>query len=370
MRGDRPLAGCPSPKMKVRMISITRRWLWLVLVAAFAGPAAAAGPNFSTSTASHEPANVIAGDVVRYTVTVTNTGGTADYARLTTTLPRGYFIRANGDCSTAKRNDDRIVWYESPFPADATRQCRIDLLTRRQAARTLAPLATEILAHPSGYHRVETRPELATPPDPNSIRVGRFGVTRVGLVVLAVLGIALAGGVIVMAAAARSGADRRFALGAWVAVCTSVGFLLHFVGLAYNDYRSYTAYREASCYVFDSTIDKLQSRNSESGTSYTYTPEFAVSYTALDTETYASVTPPASSIKRNSIGPAQQQVERFAVGSVQPCWYDPNDLGMVLLMRGPGAAYLFALLPLAPLILFAWVLCGLLPSRIRRAHVA
>ena len=76
--------------MKVRMISITRQWLWLVLAAAFAGPAAAAGPNYSTSTASHEPAKVIAGDVVRYTVTVTDAGGAADYTRLTTTLPRSY----------------------------------------------------------------------------------------------------------------------------------------------------------------------------------------------------------------------------------------------------------------------------------------
>ncbi len=355
--------------MKVRMISITRQWLWLVLVAAFAGPAAAAGPNFSTSTASHEPTKVIAGDVVRYTVTVTNTGGAADYARLTTTLPRGYFIRADSDCSAAKRDGDRIVWHEGSFPAGARRQCRIDLLTRRQAAGTLAPLVTEISAHPSGYLRVETRPELATPPDPNTMRVGRFGITRAGLVVIAVLGIALAGGAIVMAAT-RSGGERSFALGAWVAVCVSAGFLLFFVGLAYNDYRSYAAYRETSCHVFDSTIDKLQSRNSESGTSHTYTPEFAVSYTTLGTETYASVTPPASAISRNSIGPAQRQLERFAVGSVQPCWYDPADPGMVLLMRGPGAAYLFALLPLAALILFTWMLRGLLPSRARRAHAA
>lgn len=209
---------------------------------------------------------------------------------------------------------------------------------------------------------VETRPELATPPDPNMIRVGRFGVTRAGLVVLVVLGTALLGGAIVMTAT-RSGGARRFALGAWVAVCTSAGFLLFFVGLAYNDYRSYIAYRETSCHVFASTIDKLQSRNSESGTSYTYKPEFAVSYTVLGTETYASVVPPASAISRNSIGPAQRQLERFALGSVQPCWYDPADPGMVLLMRGPGAAYLFALLPLAALILFTWILRGQFPSR-------
>jgi uncharacterized repeat protein (TIGR01451 family) len=355
--------------MKVRMISINRRWLGLILAAAMMSPAAAAAPDFSTSTASHEPADVIAGDVVRYTVTVANTGGTADYARVTTTLPRGYFIRADGDCSAAKRDGDRIVWHDQSFPSGARRQCRIDLLTRHYAAGTLAPLVTEISAHPSGYYRVETRPELAAPPDRNTIRVGRFGVTRAGLVVIAILGIALAGSAVVMAAT-RSGRDRRFALGAWLAVCMSVGFLLHFVALAYNDYRSYTAYRAASCHVLDATIDRLQSRNSESGTSYTYTPEFAVRYTVLGAETYATVTPPASSIKRHSIGPAQRQLERFPFGSVRPCWYDPDNARMVLLMRGPGAAYLFALLPLAALILFSWMLRGTFRSFVRRVRPA
>ena len=79
---------------------------------------------------------------------------------------------------------------------------------------------------------------------------------------IAVLGIALAGGAIVMAAT-RSGGERSFALGAWVAVCVSAGFLLFFVGLAYNDYRSYAAYRETSCYVVnfdDRQIAKQEQR--------------------------------------------------------------------------------------------------------------
>ena len=135
---------------------------------------------------------------------------------------------------------------------------------------------------------------------------------------IAVLGIALVGGAIVMAAT-RSGGERSFALGAWVAVCVSAGFLLFFVGLAYNDIAAMRPIARRLAMSSNSTIDKLQSRNSESGTSHTYTPEFAVSYTTFGTETYASVTPPASAISRNSIGPAQRQLERFAVGSVQPC---------------------------------------------------
>jgi uncharacterized repeat protein (TIGR01451 family) len=325
-----------------------------------AGPAAAAGPNFSTSTASHEPAKVVAGDVVRYTVTVANSGDTG-YARVTTTLPNGYFIRADGDCSTAPPDDDdrRLVWHEGAFASGATKRCRIDLLTRRDAPGTRASLTTEISIPPSGYHSFEATPEFATPPDPNIIRVGRAGLTRAGLVVFAVLGATLAGTAIIVVATRRSGGDRTIALGAWFAVCISAGFLLIFVGLAYTDLRSYRDYREASCFIFDSTIRTLQSSR-KSGR--TYAPEFAVRYTALGTETYASAAPPASAVSFGWIGHSQRQLDRFAIGSVQPCWYDPDDAKTVLLTRGPGAAYLFALLPLAGLIVFTWVLRGALPS--------
>jgi hypothetical protein len=355
------------------MISINRWWLGLILAVAMAGPAVAAAPDFSTSTASHEPAKVIAGDVVRYTVTVVNTGGVSGmgggYARVVTSLPRGYFIRADGNCSTAAPDDnDRIVWHEGLFPAGAIKRCRIDLLTRRDAAGTLAPLVTEISTLPSGYLRVETAPELATAPNPNVIRIGPVGITRAGLVVFAVLGITLAGAAIVTRMASRNGGGRYIAVSSWVAVCVSAGFLLFFVSLARTDLRSYTDYREASCQVFDSTIRTIQSSGRNKST--TYAPEFAVRYSVLGMETYSTAAPPAGAVSIGRIGRSQRQLERFAVGTVQPCWYDPADAKMVLLTRGPGGAYLFALLPLAGLLVFGWMLLGALRSNHRRVRAA
>ncbi len=348
------------------------RWLGLILAVTIAGPAFAAEPDFSTSTVTHEPTKVIAGDVVHYTVTVTNTGGAAGYAGVTTTLPRGYFIRASGDCAAAPpdREDRRIAWQQGRFAAGATRQCRVELLTRRDAAGTSAPLVTEIsMVLPSGYHRVEAAPVLATPPDPNIVRAGAMGITRAGLVMLTLLGIGLAGAAVVMFASTRDGGRRGIALGAWFAVVVSVGFLFIFVGLARNDLRSYTDYRETSCSVFDSTIRAVQGSGNRSR-SKTYAPEFAVRYAALGTEIYASAAPPASAVSFGRIGHSQRQLERFAVGSVQPCWFDPLDVRTVLLTRGPGAAYLFALLPLAALIVFTWVLLGAVRPKSRRFRAA
>ena len=43
--------------------------------------------------------------------------------------------------------------------------------------------------------------------------------------------------------------------------------------------------------------------------------------------------------------------ERFAVGSTHACWYDPQDPETVVLVRGPGGAYFFALLPIPVLLI-------------------
>ncbi len=212
---------------------------------------------------------------------------------------------------------------------------------------------------------------MATAPNPNVIRIGPTGITRAGLVVFAVLGITLAGAAIVTRMASRNGGGRYIAVSSWVAVCVSAGFILFFVSLAHTDLRSYTDYREASCQVFDSTIRTIQGSSNRSGTkSNTYAPEFAVRYTALGTETYSTAAPPASAVSAGWIGRSQRQLERFAVGTVQPCWYDPDDVRMVLLTRGPGGAYLFALLPLAGLLVFGWVLLGALRSGGRRVRTA
>ncbi|RVD72912.1 MAG: DUF11 domain-containing protein [Mesorhizobium sp.] len=64
-------------------------WAALLVTAVMCGPIRAAPPDFSTSNAIHEPVPAVAGDVLHYAVTVTNTGGDSAYARIKTVLPQG-----------------------------------------------------------------------------------------------------------------------------------------------------------------------------------------------------------------------------------------------------------------------------------------
>jgi hypothetical protein len=55
--------------------------------------------------------------------------------------------------------------------------------------------------------------------------------------------------------------------------------------------------------------------------------------------------------------------DRFAIGTDHPCWYDPQDQKTVVLARGPGGAYVFALMPIPVLLVGLGMLRGL---RLRR----
>ena len=330
------------------------RWLGLLLAAGVVHAAHAAEPDFSTSTATFEPVPAMAGDIVRYRVIVANTGADSPYTRIVSVLPHGYFVGAEGDCTAAGLTADRLLWHEGGFAAGTSQRCDVDILTRPPSAGTFATLATEITTPPSGYLRIEARPELESRPNPNVFPLGPVGVTPAGFVTLALLAVGVVGAAVVVKRRGREAL--RLRLGAWVAVVASIGFLLLFVDLARGDLRSYTDYRETSCLVVDSSIRSFE--GSGKNPSSTYAPEFAVRYDALGAPTYSVASPPATAVSIGAIRSSQQTIERLAVGSPQPCWFDPDDAKTVLLERGPGAAYIFAVLPLIVLALGLWMLAG------------
>lgn len=319
-------------------------------------PARAAEPDFTTSTATYAPEPAVAGSVVRYDVTIANTGGDSRYTRIAIALPHGYFIGSGGDCAAAQPGDDgRFVLYEGSFAAGARKQCQVSLLPRPDAAGSIATLAGEITTPPAGYFRLEARPTLAgPPPHPDTVFVGPIGITPAGMVTLGLLAVAAAGALALARKTRGDGAGTRMSVGAWIAIVASIGFLVYFASLAREDLRSYSDYSEITCVILDSSIRAF--KGSGKSQSSTYAPEFAVRYDANGAETYSVATPPSTSLSVGWIGSSQQALERMAIGSTQPCWLDPANVKTVMLERGPGGAYFFALLPLLVLALAGWML--------------
>ena len=135
------------------------RLILALALAAIASTAASAQPNFTASRGEVAPAAPYAGAVVRHVFTVTNTGTPATYVSVSSSLRRGFLISAEGDCASAKFDDSgNLAWHSGRFDSGATRRCTLTVLTRRNAAGTLANVITDIRVIPSGFLRVRLRP--------------------------------------------------------------------------------------------------------------------------------------------------------------------------------------------------------------------
>jgi hypothetical protein len=344
-------------------------------------PAAAlAQPNFSTSRGVVEPAEPRAGDVVRHVFTITNTGGSVGPVFISTSINRGFLIGTEGDCAgVSVDSSGNLRWYEGGFQTGETRRCTVIMLSRSSAAGTYANVVTEIRVIPSGYFRVEARAELGNPIDPNAARVGPVMMTRAGMVVAAFLALLILGAVVIVMrgrvqtettlAEETKPRSTGVVLGSWAAVMIASGFLVYFASLAYEDWRVYGDYRETRCTVFGSEIDAFEhrSRSGDRERSESFRPVFAVRYLVDGVETFSTGYTTRSAVNFNSRAGAGSVFERFAIGSTHTCWYDPQAPKTVVLVRGPGGAYFFALLPI-PVLLIG--LDGLTGARRRRRAAA
>jgi hypothetical protein len=341
------------------------------MVSAVLSTAALAQPDFTTSRGVVEPAAPYAGDVVRHVFTVTNTGSAAGPVLVSTSLRRGFLIGTEGDCASARfEGGGDFTWHAGRFDAGATRRCTVTMLTRREAAGTFANVVTEIRTPPSGYRRVEAAAELGTRPDPNAVRVGPVMMTRAGMVVTALLGLFLLGIPIILlrargpveaplASTTVAPPSARLLIGAWAAVVVAVGFLVYFGLLAREDWRAYSDYRETSCAVFGSEIDSFEHRSRDrERTDQSFKPVFALRYPIDGVETFSTGYTTTSALNFNTRVEAGSVFDRFKTGSTHPCWYDPRDPHTVVLARGPGGAYVFALLPIPVLLIGLSMLSG------------
>jgi len=319
-------------------------------------------PDFSSSAAVLAPASPRAGDVIEYEIAVVNTGGPAAAAFVSSAIPHAYLVGLGAGCSEAVLDPQsrKLAWYEGPFGAGERKVCRIRLLTRKDAAGTMATVDTAIQTfNPEAYWRFSATAEITGVPDPHGVRVGPYLVSRAGLAVLSFLLLFLLGLPILRAQGARGAGSLASPARAWAVFVFSLGCLFLFASLAQDDYRAATAFQETRCTV----VDQELSSRAVSGTrtapdTQVHNARFALRYEADGREIFSSGFGSPTRLSFGSSESAVRDLARFQVGSTHPCWYDPEDLKMVMLDRSPGGAYLFALIPLLTLALSLWLLRG------------
>ena len=348
---------------------------WLCIVALTA-TVNAAGPDFSTTRVTVSPENPLEGDLVTFTVIARNTGADpAEPAWVVLTWPAsGYFLDVRGlDTPQVDLEARRIEGY-TPLPAGAERRIEVDVLSPRDSGGVNLTLGVRVSHLQSGTdhydsHRVTIDTRLPT----DGVSLGGIRLTIAGIAVLAWIAALPVVWLLVNAwnssGGGRSRKWRENPAAATLMLMLPVGFWLMFAAMAWRDHQSNTAWRQTECTVVGRRLTEdtvTSTRSTPSGGSRTlsssvFAPELALRYVVDDHVVYSSGYDTGSRLRIGGQARRDEELRTWTIGATIPCWHNPADVRDVVVHRGFGGAYLFALIPL-PLFLLGWV------SLRRRGH--
>lgn len=203
------------------------------------------------------------------------------------------------------------------------------------------------IAGPEPVH-VSATTEVAARRQPGElVSLGGVNLTPAGAWVLGFLGT----GPLFLGACVLLGGARSGVLGLAVAAWIAAGFLLLFGALARHDLRLLREYREAACVVTDTGQHTRASGKGRHATTFAE-PFVALRFEVGGRLAHGTGFDSGSHLRRGANWPPRE-LQSFEPGAEVPCWYDPEDPAQAIVVRGPGGAYLFALLPLGLLALVA-----------------
>jgi hypothetical protein len=338
---------------------------------------AEATPDFTSSEISTASRTVIEGDVAHFKVWLRNQGDeAAEATELTLLWPAmGYLVEVTGLDDAQVDHDAGVVKGTISLPVNGERVVDLAVLAPRDAAGRLLSLSARLIHfHTMAETWIHGQIEIDTRPRTDGVRIGGLRITTAGMVTLGWL--AVTGIVLLLAGLLQRKADtgRLFGprAGAF-AILIAMGFWMIFGAMAWHDFQVLFKWKETTGTligrrVMIQTVSSNQ-RLSSGATSQTRhsdvaKPEFAVRYEVDGRELLSTGYDTGSSLR---VGGGKAQLERefheWTIGARVPCWYDPADPTAIVLKRGFGGAYLFALLPLFPF----WMGWGLLRNCFSRS---
>lgn len=326
-----------------------------------ASPASAA-PDFTKSTIEVSAGSPRETDVVTFSIVLRN-AGPDDAASLwfVTEWPlMGFLVDADGYEGAEIDHEARTLSMWIPLAAGQERAFQLRVLAPRDSggdALTLALRAAHFDSETEYWDRRSVT--IGTRPAASVVTLGGIGVTAAGVMTLAVLALGallwLALWTFTTRRAKRSAGLFGPAASA-LAVTIPLGFLVVFGSMAWRDYRSLTAWQETRCTILGGRLSAQSTTGSRRSTTTgidttNYVPVLGLRYLADGVETFSSGYDTGSRIGIGGRGGRTEELSEWAIGASTPCWYDPADPTDVVVLRGFGGAYLFALLPLGLLVL-------------------
>jgi uncharacterized repeat protein (TIGR01451 family) len=333
--------------------------MFAIVLSLLAPAAASAAPDFAMTTITADPAAPLEGDVVTFTVVIRNSGDRdSPYSQVQITLPHeGMSVDFSGFDGAVYDRDARTISGSLPIAAGGEARVSFRILTLRDSGgNVLSPMvkvsnlflgATDRIIHAD----VDIQTRVST----SGIPIGGIRIAPAGLALIVVL--ALYPLLYVMI-------GRRVGHGPVMALVIAIGFWTIFAGLARRDWASLQTWRETTCTIRDSRLRGETSASRPPGTTTTaaqrptttqtttYQNVLALEYAVGGKAMVSSGFDTGSRLSIGGLGGALNEFSRWPIGQTVPCWFDPEHPDDVVVIRGFGGAYFFALFPL-PLFVYA-----------------
>lgn len=305
---------------------------------------AIAAPDFSTSTITIAPTTPLEADLVTFTLRLRNTGpDDAGWVYVAIEWPQmGFLADATGvDGAEIDHEARTITVSQMPLPTGAERQVTVRILAPRDSAGDTLRLSLRMSHFDSDTNQYDTAATIIdTRVTESGVALGGLRLTSAGVVVLAVL---VCGALLVLVVRP---------VGAGMALAVSGSFLVVFAAMAWRDAQS-LSWPETTCTILGGRLSAQATSRSgtrtTSGTSRddtSYVPVLGLKYAVDGREIYSSGYDTGSRLGVGGLGGRTAELAQWSVGATTPCWYAPGDPLDVVVLRGFGGAYLFALLPL------------------------
>jgi hypothetical protein len=368
------------PAMKRFLLHVSLRLVVLVGLLPGLVPKMEAKPDFMASKITSDGKTVLEADVAHFKVWLRNRGDeAADPAQVRIQWPlMGHLVEVRGLENARTDHDAREVTASVSLPAGGERVVEVAVLAPRDSGGRMLSMTAQIIHyHTMAENWVHGSIAIDTRIRTDGVRIGGFRIAPAGLMTLVwLVTMGLAIGMAGLLKGPRH-EGRFFGPHAGVtAIMIAIGFWLVFAAMAWRDYRVLREWTEATGTIIGRRIEtqtvsssqRLGSgTTSQSRTSNVSKPEFALLYKVEGREMLSTGYDTGSSLR---VGGGRTQLEKefreWNVGAQVPCWYDPRDPTDVVVKRGFGGAYLFALLPCFPFLIGWWILRGSVSPERRR----
>jgi hypothetical protein len=352
---------------------VTRLWclIFATLISGAAAPSVEAKPDFSRSRISIDANPPAAGDLVTFTVEVTNSGDEdAPFTEVKFELPlEAMFVDVDGLENAEINAVEKVLGATIPLAAGSTKVFRVRMVVPRDAGgRVLRPDLTVRYLHKGVEFFGQEVYDIDARVTQRGATLGPLRITPAGLAFLVfvvafpltwlAIRLMLPPGRVRDESGGMKGRHARIAgpATAAFALLLPLGFWTIFAAMAVRDWQSTHSWIQTSCVITDSRLREEQtaSRSVESGslrrtrttTSRSYQPLLALRYRAGGAEMLSTGFHTGSHLRLGGRAAAESRLAEWTIDSTVPCWYNPADPADVVVRNGFGGAYLFALFPL------------------------